>query len=375
MSTARWSFGTWLTRLLAVTGAAGLSAGLAVAAAGPAQAAVPNKWGFAFVDKPSVASVPVLAHQAGSWPAPMHVHSTPGPGKRVFVRFPTLRSGNGVVHVTAVSGTPAWCQALSWAASGPDEVVGVRCYKAGGIAAFVPFTIAYTTSSKGPFPAAAAYGYVHYQPGSGIVAKFNSTGAPVTVTPVAPGRWTVRMLALASAAQQGNVQVTAVNPTVPAKCELQKWAWGGNGQVFSVNCYDQAAAPLKTGWTLSYTHLRAITGTKPVHYAYTFNNKPLVPGPYAPVPAGVNFSSLAGVNTIRTAGAGLSLVLLPRVGALPNTVLVTPFNAGPGFCDLLSVWGTTPGAAGAVTVRDVACYSPAGTPAKRASLITYTAAP
>ena len=78
-------------RLSARTGAAVVAslavpslvmAALAVTTTGAAQAAVPDTWGFAFVDKPMVAGIPYLSHQAGIWPPPLHVHSAPGaPGQ------------------------------------------------------------------------------------------------------------------------------------------------------------------------------------------------------------------------------------------------------------------------------------------------------
>jgi hypothetical protein len=356
-------------RTTAVTGAACLVAGLALGAAGVAQAAVPSKWGFAYVDKPAIPGIPDLAHQAGSWPAALHVHVTPGLTGQVFVRFPHLASRGGVVHVTAVNQGPVWCQVQKWRPAGPDEVVAVRCYKAGGIPVFSPFTVLYTTSSKGAFPAARAYGYVHYQPGPGIVARFNSAGAANTVTAGPPGVWVVRMPGLGSAPQAGGVQVTAVDAAGPAKCEVAGWVSTPAGQRFLVRCYNGLTTPLKTGWSLSYQRGRAITGAQPKLFAYTFNNHPLIPGPYAPVPPGVNFNSLGGVNTILRAGGGLSLVQFPRVGTLPNTVLVSPFSAGPGFCNLLTLWGTF---GSNVVVRDVACFTATGAHQGHAALITYT---
>jgi hypothetical protein len=360
-------------RLAAALGAVGLSAGLALTAAGSAQAAVPDHWGFAYVDKPSVPSTPDLTHQAGSWPAPLHAHSVPGPANRVFVTFPHLASKNGVVHVTAVNPGPVWCQALGWSPAGPDERVGVRCYKAGGAPVFSPFTVMYTTSTKGPFPAGRAYGYVGFQPGPGITATFNSVGAVNTVTPGPLGVWTVRMPGLGSPTQAGGVQVTAVNPTVAAKCEVGAWGSSASGQAFRVRCFDGGLAPFKTAWTLSYQRGRAITGVQPKLFAYTFDNTPLVVGPYSPVPPGVNFNSVAPINTVQSAGVGLRLVQFPHVGVLQNTVLVIPFNVGPGFCNLLTLWFTS-SAAPNVTVRDVACYTAAGVHKSQASLVTYTSA-
>lgn len=358
-------------RMAAVAGVFAMAAGLAAAAAGPAQAAVPDKWGFAYVSKPAVAGIPDPAHQAGSWPAAFKVHTAPGAIGRVFVTFPRVASKGGIVHVTAVNAGPVWCQAEKWAPAGINEVAVVRCHKAGGAPVFSPFTVLYTTSTKGPFPAGRAYGYVHFQPAAGIVASFNSVGAANTVTPAGVGVWTVRMPGLGSSASAGNVQVTAVNPSGPAKCEIAGWSSAPGGQRFAVACFNGGSAPLKTGWTLSYQRGRSIFGGQPKLFAYTFNNKPSVPGPYAPAPAPVNFNSLAGINTIRRAGTGLSLVQFPRVGVLPNTVLVSPFKIGPGFCNLLTLWATF-AASAQVTVRDVACYNSAGANATSASFITYT---
>ena len=180
------------------------------------------------------------------------------------------------------------------------------------------------------------------------------------------------MAGLGSAAALGGVQVTAVNPHKPAKCAVASWSSNPSAQVFIVRCYDAGSIPMRTGWTLSYQRKRAITGAQPRRFAYTFDNKPLLAGPYAPAPAGINFNSLGGVNTVRSAGSsGLRLVRFPRVGKLPDTVLVTQFTGGPGFCNLLSLWATP---APDVVVRDVACYSPAGTRKDRASLVTYTSA-
>jgi hypothetical protein len=360
-------------RLAAGLAALCLGAGLATAVAGVAQAAVPDHWGFAFVNKPTVAGIPDLSHQAGSWPSAFHVHVAPGVTGQVFVRFPRIASKGGVVHVTAVVASPVWCQAQKWGPSGPNEVVVVRCFKAGGAPTFAPFSVLYTKSSKGLFPAGRGYGYVHFTPGPGIVARFNSAGATNTVTPGATGVWVVAMPGLGSAARAGNVQVTAVNAAGPAKCQVSNWASSPARQLFRVRCYNGGTAPLKTGWTLTYQRGRAITGAQPKLFAYTFDNQPLLAGPYAPVPPAVNFNSASGVNNIRRAGTGLRLVQFPRVGVLPNTVLVTPFHIGAGFCNLITLWATAASSA-SVIVRDVACYSPAGKPANHASLITYTSA-
>jgi hypothetical protein len=341
---------------------------------GQARAAVPNRWGFAFVDKPTVAGVTDPNHQAGSWPAPFQVKSSPGVVGQVLVRFPKIAVKGGVVHVTAVNDAPAWCQAQKWGPSGTDEVVAVRCFRSGK-PFFTPFVVLFTQSSKGPFPAGRAYGYVHFQPGSGNVASFNSAGGANVVTHLATGVWRVTLNGLGALPQAGNVQVTAVNATKPAKCQVAAWAAAKSRQVITVRCFNATTTPMETGWTLSYQRGRAITGRQPKLFAYTFDNKPAVAGPYMPAPAGVNFSSVPGPgNTVLRAGLGLRLVTFPRVGLLPNTVLVTPFKAGAGgFCNLITLWATTgAGGPGSVLVRDVACYTGTSARANLSSLITYS---
>ena len=352
----------WLAALVGVLAATG------IVWAGPAQAAVPDNWGFAYVDTPS--GVPDVNHQAGSWPAAFVVTTTPGAPGEVFVNFPQIASSAGVVHVTAVIDVAVWCQAEHWGPSGPDEVVAVRCFRPGGAPVSAPFVVTFTQSSAKKLTPPQAYGYVHFQPGAGIVTGFNSAGLGNTVTPGPTGVWTVRLPGLGPAtAEAGDVQVTAVNPAVPAKCELQAWTPMASGQSFVVRCYDATTNPLSTGWNLTYQVRRAVTGTKPMFFGYSYDNQPANPGPYAPVPPAVNFNSAGATNTLLRAGTGLRLASFPGIGQLPNTVVVTPVRAGPSFCNLNTLWATAPPN---VTVRDVTCYTPTGVMANRQFMITYT---
>ena len=148
---------------------------------------------------------------------------------------------------------------------------------------------------------------MHYSPVHGVVAQFNSAALVNTVTPAGPGAWKARLPGLGSAGRAGNVQVIAVNSAGPAKCEVSGWTSTPGRQLITVRCFNKSTAPLKTGWALVYQRGRAVTGTQPKHFGYTFDNKPVSPGPYAPVPPAVNFNSAARINTIRSAGRGLRL--------------------------------------------------------------------
>jgi hypothetical protein len=336
--------------------------------------AVPDKWGFAYIDNPSVAGIPDPMHQAGSWPAAFKVHSAPLGIGRVKVRFPFLASRGGVVHVTPVIDFAVFCDAQGWGPSGSSEVVDVACFTHTGAPVFAPFVVLYTKSSSGAFPPGRAYGYVHFKPATGIVARFNSAGKANTVSHVATGVWVVKMPGLGTPVRAGGVQVTAVDPAGPAKCSLGRWVSKPTEQIFEVRCYHPGIAPLNTGWTISYQHRRSITGGglpgKPRLYAYTANTSPLLPGPYAP-PAPLNYNSTGATNTIQKAGTGLSLITFPGVGVLPNSVLVTGWHIGPGMCNLNTLWATFP--LGPITiVRDVACYNAGGHFINNESLISYT---
>jgi hypothetical protein len=346
-----------------VLAVASLSCGLAVAAAGTAQAKIPDAWGFALVLKPAGPVDP--AHWAESVPSGTPTAIPGGPGV-VTVRFPNIGFfKQGVVHVTAVTDQLAWCQAQKWLPTGGAEFVKVRCYRKGGIPATVPFTVMFSTSS-GKMPGGLAYAYVHDST-AGVVSSYNSTGLANTVTTLGPGVWRVLLHGPGPATASGGVQVTAVN-SAPAICQAGGHAATPAEQVIIVRCYNAAGVPKAAGWTLSYQRGRAIVGTKPKHFAYTVNNKPLSPG-YVPVPAAVNFNSAAGINSISNS-PGVSLVRFPRVGVLPNTVFVTASATKARVCNLNTVWAT---AAGNVIVRDVVCYTPSGPKAPTQSFVTNTA--
>jgi hypothetical protein len=364
----RWGAG--LVAVLAMIGAL-----VTVALAGSAQAAVHNRWGFALVTSPAWAGTPRPADQAGSWPAPFRAEAEPGRLGSVVVRFPQIGIAGGVVHVTAVASGPAWCQAQWWRRSGPDELVSVRCYRAGGRPDFVPFAVMFTQSSRTPFPPGRAYGYLHYQPGRGIVSGFSSTGAADVVTRLSTGLWRVTLPGLGSPELAGNLQVTPVDPDGPAKCEVSGWASARSAQLIRIRCYGAGTGPLDTGWTLSYQRDKALTGSQSGRYAYTFGNKPAAAGPYLPDPVTVNFNSDGAGSTVTGAGPGQWLIIFPLVGQAPSTVQVTPFGTGGGFCNLVGPWSTS-GADGpaAVTLHDVACYTAAGQPATVATFVSYAAA-
>ncbi|MEU6411744.1 hypothetical protein [Microbispora sp. NPDC046933] len=336
-------------------------AGLVPAATG-ARAAVPNMWGFAYVD--ALAGPPPAAHQGLS---PAGVITSTAFLSWVDVTFPTIPLTDGVVHVTAVSPNPEWCQVAKWGPGGPGLLVRVRCYKYGGAPVIVPFTIAYEESS-GTLPPPEAVGYLYYD-GASVVSSYNSTAGVNSVAAGPVGVWTVTLPGLPTT-PTGNLQVTAVDPAQPARCKVGNWTPSAAGQVVEVRCFDATSKPLKTGWTLSYTRQRAITGgaKPPKYFAYTMDESPATPGPYPPSSAW-SYNPVIMPNTVQDALPFRS-VTFPGVGVLPDDVQVTAFGPGPEYCQLGGLWSVSSVNA---YVNKVICFN--GTAfTKQRTFVTYTSA-
>ncbi|MFC6086754.1 hypothetical protein [Sphaerisporangium aureirubrum] len=345
-----------------------IAAGLA-AITTSADAAIPNRWGFAHVNV--LSGIPDPAHQAGSWPAGFNVTVTSGGVGQYFVRFPQIGVPlGGVAHVTAISQANIWCQVQRLGTALPDEIVVVQCYRYGGVPVATPFSIVFEESS-GVAPVSQALGYVHWN-GSAIGTTFNSSGAVNTVMPTGTGIWTVTLPGIGSAGLAGGIQVTASDASLPARCKVSAWAPIAAAQRIQVRCHNATNVPLNTGWYLTYQFRRALTGgvAPPQYFGYTFDNTPANPGPYVPAPPAINFNSVGSFNEIQSAAVGQRLVTFHLIGVLPDNVQVTAFGPGPEFCNLVSIWNTSGMEA---RVRNVACYN-AGTRLDYASMVSYNSA-
>lgn len=346
--------------------AAALGTVVAAVALGGGQAAAltPDRYGFAYLDtdNPVGAYVPPLARQWNSAGPPISV-TQPGPVGQYRVRIPGAAAAAGVAHVTAVNRTGQWCQVEDYLPSGADEVVDVRCFLPGGVPSRSRFAVLFSTSS-GVLPAATAYASLRVTPGGGIVATYNSVGAPNTVTYLGGGDYRVFLSAVGGApALNGMVQVTA-RGTVPARCKVSAWTTTPNGQDLRIRCFDSGIVPTPSAWTLSYQSKRAITGAlaPPNRFAHVFDTlgAPAVP-----------YNSLGGAVAVGAGGLGLRTVDFSAVGTQPDHMQVTAYGAGPQYCGMAQPWTTS---GGAVSLRYVICFSgAAGAPlTTQPSLVTYT---
>jgi hypothetical protein len=323
-------------------------AGAVAVGPAPAQAAVPDKIAFVLWNGAVVAS--------GTTPAGTTV--TPLSPGRYQVKFVGAGIGAGVVHVTAINAVPHWCQVETWFQSGPDEIVVIRCYKVGPSLDNTAFSaIFFRSSGTSPF---GQYGYVDAMPGGGTFSQYNSAGGTDTVTHLAVGQWSVKFAGIGTPGpRDGGLQATAVNAGTPARCNIATWASSPPQQAATVFCFDATGAPLDTRFTLTYQYSSSLYGSfsPPFYYGFVW----WMPGVG---PASTNLNSILGYggNAPASAGVGLTIIKFPSIGvAPPDTVLVTAATAAPNWCSLNSVW-THPGATD-ILVRDVNCFTNAGTPA------------
>ncbi|GAA4446965.1 hypothetical protein [Phytohabitans houttuyneae] len=350
--------GTFRKLAAACAAAALATAGLAA----PARAAVPDGHGFVLWN--GAATVP-----GGTWPPATIV--TPGGSGLYRIIFPGQAARGGVVHVTAVNGGPAWCQALRWGPTGADEVVYVRCYKPGGTPADTPFSAVFASSTP-PDGLPGQYGYVHADLAGTVISQYNSASALNSVVPLGPpGQYRVRLPGLATPGPvDGSVQVTAAHPNVGAHCEVARLASSPAGQDVIVLCFDGTGTPLNTWFTLSYQYERSLFGSAvpPKYFGYLWNMPPPPAPNVGPPPTNFNSQLGPGANAAAPAGLGLTLVGFRALAQRPDNVQATPFGRAGEFCNLQAAWGYS---GTTVLVRNVACYTPAGARADSGSFTSY----
>ncbi|WP_344345808.1 hypothetical protein [Kitasatospora putterlickiae] len=340
--------------------------GVSLPAAGPAHAAVPDRWGFAYLDNPTPPPgyVPDTTRQWGSWPSPatnpVRVDKV-GTGSYV-VHFPLIAGPGGIAHVTAVARTGSWCQVRGWATAGSGQDVAVGCYRTGGAPEDNRFTVLYTTSSGVPSPAVGGYGYVFANPTGSVVTQYNSTGGTNVVGSGGTGIWKVWLPGLGQPTQAGNLEVTAVDAANGARCKVADWAPSTTGQTVIVNCYNAGNVLYNTRWTLSYSEKRAVHGPAlpPNFYGYLWFN--------GGVPGGTNFNSSGAVNTL--GGSVPYTVNLPNIAVPSDTAQVTAFGPGPDHCTLATPWNRS---AGTVNLFPI-CFNASGSPVPSRFFTAYTSA-
>lgn len=341
---------------------------LALGGTGPAAAAVPDRWGFAYMNvtvPPAAGTLIDTTRQWGSWktfaPAAWATVDPIGLG-RYRVHFPFTASSGGVTHVTAVAPDARWCQVFNVSSSGTDQLVDVQCYRHGGVMDWSRFTVVYSTSSGAPITA-GSYAYVYAHILGGTINSFNSTGLANSVVHLGVGQYRVTLPGVGTGILDGNVQVTAVHPNSPRRCKVGSWAPSGSAYSVIVLCFDGTTSGLADSWfNLTYHRKRAVFGAlnPPVNLAYLW-----LPGLGGPT----DYNSAGGINSVIGSGVGQYFVQFPLVGVRESHVQVTASGNSRDYCNLQEIWqynGTT------VLVRNVICFDAFGAPAPNNWFVTYS---
>ncbi len=351
-------------RILVLLAAAATAAGALTA---PAQAAVPDKWAFAFMHQPTPPAG-LLMDPTRQFKSDSVINSTVSPigVGRYRVVFPNIASGNGAAHVTAVAPDARWCQVFRFYASGADQIVEVQCYKYSGALVTLDwsqFTVMYSTASGLP-AGGGAYAYVRGIVNGGTAASYNPFGVnTVTHGGIGSGVYRVFLPGVSTGLFDGNIQVTAEHPNSPRRCKVDNWNPVPGGQDILVRCYDHNSNPADSWFSLTYHRARSVYGAlnPPKHFAYLWT-----PG-YPGGPS--NYNSVGSVNNMVPSGPGLRYIEFHKVGYRETHVQVTAFKNGAFWCNLQFVWNI-PGAV--AVVRNVICFSPAGVQADSDFFISYT---
>ncbi|MDI1465234.1 hypothetical protein QEZ54_30125 [Catellatospora sp. KI3] len=347
---------TWAARAAAVLLA--VAAG-AVTAGAPAQAAVPDRFGFALWSGGVVSQ---------AFPSTTSV--SPGVPGRWIVKFPGQGIVGGVVHVTAVhdaltSPNGRFCQAESWGPDTsipPNEIVRVACYRTTGVLDPAPgFSVQFSRSSGGI--GGGLYGYMHNTAACGIITNYTTLGFGTTCSHIGVGQYQVGFTGLSTAGpQDGGVQVTAVNPGSAARCKVSNWLSSANGQFFNILCVNHFGALADNAFTSTYQFKRSLYGPAfpPNRFGYIWN------GPGA-APAN-NFNSIFGSNGLGGAAPVWSIKYYQLAASLPGNAQVTAYSNSASFCGLHKPWST----AGTDILMQVNCFDNAGVPITSGFISSYS---
>jgi hypothetical protein len=355
--------------LRAVVLLVGLVAALLAASlpgAARAHAAVPDRWGFAYLDNPAPPPgyAPDPSRQAGSWPSGSQATVDQLSLGSYVVHLPDIGGAGGIAHVTAVDSAGHWCQLSGWNPNGANEDVYVTCYLPNGNLDNAEFTVLYTASSGTPSTPVGSYGYLYSDVSGALLASYNSAGGTNSVSKGGTGVWKAWLPNLGLANEVGDIQVTAVDAKTGAHCKVAAWSPSSSGQSIEVTCFTVGGKPYDTRWTLTYSYQRAVYGPvyPPKYFGYLWE---LSGG----VPAGTSYNSAGGVNAVSTSGTTY-VVIMPKLANPPDHAQITAYGTTPDYCTLDSVW-TRP--SGTVQVP-VDCFDPSGNPVKDSFFEAYASA-
>ncbi len=288
-----------------------------------------------------------MVDAAGSSPDPAYSYNsaagintvTHGATGSYTVHFPNIgvvEGGN--VQVSAFNG-PHHCDVDIWG-SNPDHSVDVwvHCFDISGTLTDGAFTVFYFFEPEGATSRASAYLWAgqpandEYTPSR--TYQWNSRGNLNTVQRSGPGQYTAILTGLASTPNGGHVQVSAYNSD--NYCRVGSWFPSGGSQLVGVYCFDKAATPADTTFTLTFLSdlLPGVTPDQATLAGYAWANQQ---GADSYIPNTDYSLTSAGSTTGSRQGTGAYTMTFQDLlfGAPSSSIaLVTAYGgAGPITCD------------------------------------------
>lgn len=364
-----------LTLLALIAGTA-----MAFVPARAAHAFLPDAWGYGYHDPATPGPGPLTASRTSAASIGQLISVS---GNNYVVVFPGVGTAQGVVHVTAISKTgnptpqpPSWCEPVKWSSSGSDEIVVVSCWAlSGGTIVKFPtgFAITYVSATFTGAPS-PDFAYAQSDGGSALIAQYDSSGIPPSVSHIGIGVWKVKLPGVGPGGIDlgGDLQVTGQGSgATPTRCKVGDWVNGGGTQLATVLCFNGATgAPMDSPWSLTYQFRLDLRGQFGNAWGYFWQ--------HGGAPILTDFDVAAGWGSVVSGTvppAGIMVVFRAiGFGATPGTANVTAFGPGPGFCRFGEPAGSTPwiNNSGSLQIQSVDCFSGTGVAAPSDFFVSYT---
>lgn len=322
-------------RTLAVS--ALLAGSVAVAAAGPVQAAPPPGIdGYAWGNQPNNPDYfPNTGYEHNSAGGPVQIIRKAVGNYRVV--FHGMAGVGGVAHASAY-GNDHHCTVAGYGPRLGDEIVLVRCFDPAGNPADSRFTVNVTNHQ----PAGGSFGYLHStQPvppigGYSPPQAYDSAGLPVMVHRTAAGRYEVELGAYAqdSGGEWTDAFLTATPVAAAARhCQLLDPTFVPDPTRLYVRCYDQAGVGVDTAFTLTYARGVSPLGTSVGHATATVERYLM-----APVVQGWSNTISGGGATATDLDPSSYLVKFRATSEARGHAIASIMGTPPAYCNIHAWW-------------------------------------
>ncbi|WP_437998121.1 hypothetical protein WMF26_47500 [Sorangium sp. So ce185] len=225
----------------------------------------PSHEAYVWADNPTApAYTPNLTYQFNS-SGESNTIERQGVG-RYAVTLPSQTAAGGTVEVTAYGPGSEHCKVSSWAQSGDDAVVYVRCFDSSGAPSDGRFTLNFGRSTQVNGALSYSYAWAHdataaaytpslsYQKGY-IAGDVGDVTTDITAGRTSAGRYVVNLPGMA--ATGSNVQVTAYG-TGSEHCKVVSWSGDAAETQAYVACFDASGAAADARFVIVFTDTKTL---------------------------------------------------------------------------------------------------------------------